>query len=82
LRVLPALCQGTIIISENVPLKEKIPYSEYIIWCDFDEIPNKILEIQNNYDFFYNKIFNQNLLDQLIELNLNNKLNLKMINKM
>ena len=81
LRVLPALCQGTIIISENVPLKEKIPYSEYIIWCDYDEITNKILEIQNNYEFFYNKIFNKNLLNQLNELNLNNKLNLKMINK-
>ena len=80
LRVLPALCQGTIIISENVPLKEKIPYSEYIIWCDYDEMTNKILEIQNNYDYFYNKIFNQNLLNLLNELNKKNKLNSKILN--
>lgn len=57
LRVLPALLNGVIIISEDVPLKEKIPYHDFIIWTDYDNIANKTLEVSNNYELYYNKIF-------------------------
>jgi len=75
LRVLPALSNGVIIVSEDVPLKEKIPYNEFIIWADYNEIPTKTLDVINNYDYFYNKIFNNskliNILNDMISKNQN-----------
>ena len=73
LRVLPALLNGVIVISENVPLKEKIPYGEFIIWCEYDDIANKTLEIMNNYEYYFNKIFtNSNLITILNSIKTNN----------
>lgn len=73
LRVLPALLNGVIIISENVPLKEKIPYSKYIIWVEHDELAEKTLEVYNNYLEFYDKIFIQgDLKEILINMEINN----------
>jgi len=74
LRVLPALLNGVIIISEDVPLKEKIPYSEFIVWAYYDDIPNKTLDVINNYDFYYTNIFNNpKLLDVLNDMNNKNQ---------
>lgn len=73
LRVLSALCRGVIVISENVPLKDVIPYNEHIIWSDYDKITDKIIEVQNNYDFYFNKIFNKNLIEILNDMEFNNK---------
>jgi len=60
LRVLPALLNGIIIISEDSPLKEMVPYNKYIIWTDYDNIIEKTKDILDNYDKYYNDIFNEN----------------------
>jgi hypothetical protein len=57
LRTLPALECGVIVISEKSPLIETIPYGDLIIWVNYDDIIEKIKEVLNNYDYFYNKIF-------------------------
>jgi hypothetical protein len=57
LRVLPALLCGIIVICEDSPLKESIPYNEFLIWSTYDNILEKTTEVLNNYDFYYNKIF-------------------------
>ena len=73
LRVLPALLNGVIIISENVPLKEKIPYSEYIIWVEYEKLAETTLEVYNNYLEYYDKIFTQgNLKEILTNMEINN----------
>lgn len=59
LRVLPALLCGVITICEDSPLMELIPYNDYIIWCSYDKIIEKVLEVINNYDYYYNFIFNE-----------------------
>jgi hypothetical protein len=56
LRVLPALLNGLIVIAENSPLRETIPYTDYIIWTDYDKIIEVTKEVLNNYDFYYDKI--------------------------
>jgi len=66
LRVLPALLNGVIIISEDVPLKEKIPYSDFIIWCDYDKICEKTLEVSENYEKYYNEIFTNHKLKTIL----------------
>jgi len=57
LRVLPALLCGIIVICEDSPLKEYIPYNEFVIWTTYDKIIDQTTEVLNNYDFYYNKIF-------------------------
>jgi hypothetical protein len=57
LRVLPALLCGIIVICEDSPLKESIPYNDFVIWSTYDNILDKTSEVLNNYEFYYNKIF-------------------------
>jgi hypothetical protein len=57
LRILPALLCGVIVISENSPLKENIPYSKYIIWTDYKDIIKVVKDIILNYEFYYESIF-------------------------
>lgn len=75
LRVLPALLCGVLVISEESPLKEFIPYSKYIIWTTYDQIINKLIEVSQNYDYYFNLIFNDT--KDLENLHLNNFNNLK-----
>jgi hypothetical protein len=57
LRVLPALRCGAIVISEKSPLVELTGYSKYIIWGELSELPDIILDVQNNYEKWHKKIF-------------------------
>lgn len=59
LRVLPALQCGVIVICETSPLNEMIPYNDYIIWADYDNIVDKLIEVAHNYDYYYDLIFCQ-----------------------
>lgn len=73
LRTLPALSQGVIIISEEVPLKESIPYHEYIIWSKYEDLPETFKNVNDNYEFFFKKIFNQKLMTLLDTIKNENK---------
>lgn len=66
LRILPALMNGVIIISEDSALKEKVPYHEYIIWSKYDDIVNKVKEVSENYEYYYHKIFADGNLRKII----------------
>ncbi len=67
-RILPALTRGVVIISEIVPMKEIIPYHEYIIWCTYENSIDVLKDVEQNYDYYYNKIFgNDSMLKNIIE---------------
>jgi hypothetical protein len=55
LRVLPSLMTGILVISEESPYKEYIPYSKHIIWSPYDKIADTINNVLENYDFFRQK---------------------------
>lgn len=79
LRVLPALLNGVIIISEDSPLKERIPYNQYIIWCNYGDIITTTKKVINNYETYYDMIFknssfNLEMLPTINYHNLENKL--------
>jgi hypothetical protein len=57
LRSLPALQCGVIVISEDSPLKDRIPYHSLVIWAKYDEIISKLKEVSDNYEIFFNLIF-------------------------
>jgi hypothetical protein len=67
LRVLPALLNGVIVVSEDVPLKEKIPYSDYIVWASYDNIAQTVKDVSNNYEYYFNKIFTNSKLMECIK---------------
>ena len=72
LRVLPALLNGVIVVSEEVPLKEKIPYGDFIIWASYEDIPRVVKDVQANYDHYYKEIFMDELRELLIALHQTN----------
>lgn len=77
LRVLPALLCGVIVIAEESPLKEEVPYHEYIIWSPYDLIAEKTKEVLDNYDSYHTKIFGDKKLKTILhQLELNNYTNL------
>lgn len=76
LRVLPALCNGVIIISEDVPLKFAIPYADSIVWSSYDKLIETIKHVQDNYEDYRNKIFTSQLKEKLLELRKNNANNM------
>jgi hypothetical protein len=63
LRVLPALQCGVIVVSEKSPLSHLVPYNDYVIWSSYDNIVDKVIEIINNYDHFFDLIFKNNKKD-------------------
>lgn len=81
LRVLPSLMTGILVVSEDVPYKEEIPYSKHIIWSSYDNLPKTINEVLSNYENFRKKYlsgFNETVLN--MKVNLKKNIN-KIINK-
>lgn len=67
LRCLPALLCGMLVIAEESPLKESIPYSKYIIWISYDNILQKVTDIIENYDMYHKKIFIDSNIKECLE---------------
>jgi len=81
LRILPALSRGVVIVSEDVPLKEYIPYHEFIVWSSYNNLTKTVIEVQDNYEYYYNKLFKNGNLDLLLyKLSESNYNNLNIIN--
>jgi hypothetical protein len=76
LRVLPALFNGTIIVAEDVPLKHTIPYADSIVWSSYNDLAETVRDVQNNYEWYFKRIFTLDLEWQLIQLHENNIQNL------
>lgn len=57
LRVLPALQKGCVVISEDSPLKEYIPYYNFIIWTNYEDIIEVFKNTIENYETFHKKFF-------------------------
>lgn len=55
LRVLPALMTGILIVSEDVPYKDVIPYYKHIIWSSYDDLPRTINDVLDNYEVYRDK---------------------------
>lgn len=49
---------GILVISEDSPYKEHIPFSNHIIWSSYDDIVDTINNVLENYDFFCQKYLN------------------------
>ena len=68
LRVLPALLCGAIVISEYSPLYELVPYHECIIWSSYENILNVVMDVHDNFDKYYERVFNMKNIDKMNSL--------------
>ena len=76
IRVLPALMNKVLVISEISPLNEIIPYNPLIIWATYENIIEKTKEVLQNYEEYFNKIFTNENINLLNNLNNLNKVNI------
>lgn len=73
LRILPALLNGVIVITEDCPFKEFVPYNQFLFFSSIDQIANKTQEILNNYKEIWESIFlNEKFLEKMQEIYNNN----------
>jgi hypothetical protein len=50
LRILPALLQGVLVVSEPSPLIDKVPYSKFVTFASIEEMPAVISRLMDNYE--------------------------------
>jgi hypothetical protein len=67
LRVLPALLCGVVVISEEVPLQQHIPYARFIIWSRFDDLPTTVARVHADYAHWQSRIFSDPELPLLLD---------------
>lgn len=60
LRVLPALLNGLVVVAEDSPLKEKVPYHEYIIWAKYEDIADAAKDAIERHEYHYDRIHGPN----------------------
>lgn len=72
IRILPAIQMGVIVICEDAPLKEYLPYHDYIIWESFENIIEKAHEVYEKYDYYFNLIYGSNNKKDLNEIHQDN----------
>jgi hypothetical protein len=77
IRVLPALMNKVLVISEISPLNEIVPYNPLIIWATYENIIEKTKEVLQNYEEYFNKIFTNENINLLNNLNNLNKVNVR-----
>lgn len=78
LRVLPALQCGVVIVSEDVPLKEHIPYSKFIVWCAYKDIVATALSVHQHCEQYHRRIFDSaELVTVLNAMQLDNAQNMR-----
>jgi hypothetical protein len=59
LRILPALLCRTVVIAEDSPLKERVPYHNYVIWTSYADILETVRDTSRNYDEIYARFFGE-----------------------
>jgi hypothetical protein len=69
-RVLPALTRGVIVISEDIPLRETVPYQKFIVWCKLEDFPETVKRVIDNYSGYFDSIFgpNSDIVDVLLSM--------------
>lgn len=57
LRVLPALMRGVLVVSEDVPLRQLVPYHEHVIWADHGQLAARVRAVQDDYAAAWQRVF-------------------------
>lgn len=67
LRILPALQSGVIVVSEDGPLRDTLPYARFIVWAAYDELIERATEVLRDYDRWHARIFDDPELARVLD---------------
>ncbi|HEU4665011.1 MAG TPA: hypothetical protein VFS55_13365 [Dokdonella sp.] len=73
LRVLPALLRGVVVISEDVPLREEIPYHRAIVWSRYESLVDTLGHVLANLDQYRGELFRPPLAAILAQMERDNR---------
>lgn len=57
LRINRCIFNKIIVVSETSTFDQLLHLKKYIVFCDYDKIPDKVKDITNNYDYYFEKIY-------------------------
>lgn len=66
LRILPALQSGVIVVSEDGPLRDALPYARFIVWAPYDTLIEQVADVLRNYDAWQARLFGDPALPQVL----------------
>lgn len=67
LRVLPALLCGVVVVSEDVPLRETIPYQRFVVWSRYEDLPATVARVHADYAAWHTRIFGDPALIDILQ---------------
>lgn len=67
LRVLPALLCGVVVVSEDVPLRDSIPYHRHIVWSSRAALSDTVRATHENYAAVRAALFDDGRLDEVLQ---------------
>ncbi|MDC8014615.1 hypothetical protein [Tahibacter soli] len=67
LRVLPALLCGAVVVSEDVPLRETIPYHAFVVWARYGELADTVRAVLADDAAYRERIFGGGRFEALVE---------------
>ncbi|WP_313920490.1 glycosyltransferase family 2 protein [Tahibacter sp.] len=66
LRILPALQSGMIVVSEDVPLREELPYHAFVIWATYEDLLDTAAAVLANYEAEHARLFGDGRLARVL----------------
>lgn len=66
LRVLPALLCGVVVVSEEVPLREHIPYAEFVLWSSRDALLDTVRAVAAAHAEWHARLFGDGRLERVL----------------
>jgi len=57
LRINRCIFNKIIVVSESSMFDQLLHLKKYIVFCDYDKIPDRVRDIMNNYEYYLEKIF-------------------------
>lgn len=66
LRILPALQSGVIVVSEDGPLRDTLPYARFIVWTHYDTLVDRLADVLRDYDTWHARLFGDPELPQVL----------------
>lgn len=67
LRILPALLSGLVVVSEDGPLRDTLPYARFIVWARYDDLIERTAELLRDYDRWHTRIFGDPELPRVLD---------------
>ena len=57
LRILPALLDGMLVLSEDLPCRDEVPYGDYVSFSKTESLGDRLAFLQENYSACWNSVF-------------------------